>query len=117
MLSLNSLSDSRFDDLVLILHLAGQLLPDQHDHADVGRDVDQVGHQALIETSHALVPPSLFDAVPGAVVSVMVVLQPCPDHLVRVGGRRCDQLGDSREGQVLGGGLWVREHTLVRRTK
>jgi len=78
--------------------------------------VDQVGHQALIETAHTLVPPSLFDAVPGAVVAVVVVLQPRPHHLVRVGGRRRDQLGDGREGQVLGGGLWEREHILARGT-
>jgi len=78
--------------------------------------VDQVGHQALIETAHTLVPPSLFDAVPGAVVAVVVVLQPRPHHLVRVGGRRRDQLGYGREGQVLGGGLWERKHILARET-
>lgn len=89
----------------VILHLASQLLPDQHNHADVGRDVDQVGHQTLIETAHALVPPSLFDAVPGAAVAMMMVLQAGSYYLVWVGGSSGDQLGDGRKGEVLGGGL------------
>lgn len=85
--------------------LIGELLIDYHHQANVGRHVHQIRHEAFVKAGHSFVPPCFLDAVPAARVAGVLVLQPGADHLVRVGGRGRDQLGDGREQQVLAGGL------------
>lgn len=84
------LSHSRAHFLVV-----GKLLIDQHHQANVGRYVHQIRHETFIEPRHPFVPPSQLHTVPGTLVAVVLVLQTGPDHLVRIGGCRSDQLRNS----------------------
>lgn len=99
--------------LLLLVHqhhhhhagLAGQLLPNEHNHANVGRYMDQIRHESLIETAHAFVPPCLFDAVPGAAVTMMMILQACPHHLIWICCCGSNQLRHRCECQIFASGL------------
>lgn len=62
--------------------------------------MDEIGHEAFIKTGHSFVPPCLLDAVPRALVAVVLVLEARPNDLVGVGGGGCDELGQGGEGQV-----------------
>lgn len=62
--------------------------------------MDEIRHEAFIKTGHSFVPPCLLDAVPGALVGVVLVLEARPDDLIRVGGGGCDELRHGGEGQV-----------------
>lgn len=103
--------------LLLPLHhhagLAGQLLPNEHNHANVGRYMDQIRHESLIETAHAFVPPSLFDTVPGAAVTMMMILQACPHHLIWICCCGSNQLRHRCECQIFASCLKESERELV----
>lgn len=85
--------------------LIGELLIDYHHQANVGRHVHQIRYETFVKTGHSFVPPCFLYAIPAARVVGVLVLQPGADHLVRVGGRGGDQLGDGGEQQILAGGL------------
>ena len=50
-----------------------------------------------------MIPDNFPDTVHRSRVLAVCLLQPGPDHLVRVRGQRGEQLGDGREGQIRGG--------------
>lgn len=72
--------------------LARELLVDQHDEANVRRDMNEIRHEAFIKTGHSFVPPCFLDAVPGAFVGVILVLKTRTNHLVWIGSGGGDQL-------------------------
>lgn len=96
---------SGFCCFVIDSSLARELLVDQHDEANVRRDMNEIRHEAFIKTGHSFVPPCLLDAVPGAFVSVVLILKASADDLVGISGGGGNQLRNCSERQVFGGRL------------
>lgn len=89
----------------ILSNLTSEFLIDQHHKADVGCNMTQIWHEAFIETGHSFVPPSLFDAIPSTLVIVILILQPCSNHLIRICCCGRNQLRNSSKCQIFGGCL------------
>lgn len=61
----------------------------------------EIRREALVKAPDTFVPPSLGDAVPGALIGAVLVLQSGTNHLVRVSGTGSDQLRDRGECKIL----------------
>lgn len=85
--------------------LARELLVDQHDEANVRCNMNEIWHKAFIKTRHSFVPPCLLDAIPRALVRMVLILKARTNDLIRIGSCGCNQLGNSCECQVLNGRL------------
>lgn len=66
--------------------IIGELLPYEHNETYIGRYMQEIRRQTLIEAANSFVPPGLGDAVPGARVVAVLVLEARAHHLVGVRG-------------------------------
>lgn len=93
--------------------LSCEFFVDQHDEANVRRDMNEIRNKSFVKTGHSFVPPSLFDAVPSAFVRMVLVLETRTNDLVRISGGGSDQLRYCSECQVLCGRLKVRKKIIL----
>ena len=78
------------------------ILVREEDQANVWHHVDQVGGQSLVKPPGPLKPHNPVDAIPGAGVPTLSVLQAGSHHLVGVGRQGRQQLGDCGECEIEG---------------
>lgn len=89
----------------ILRSLIGELFVNDHHQTDVGRHVDQIRHEALIETGHTFVPPCFPYAIPAARIVGVLILQPRANYLVWICGGGCDQFRYGGKEEILAGGL------------
>lgn len=74
-----------------------QVLVNDKNQTNVGQDMTQVGGNALVKSEQPLVPKCLPDAVDGALVVRVLILETSSNHLVRIGCDRGHELGQGGE--------------------